>query len=120
MAEENPTWATRGSAALEECRPSCWPIDDCAGVESARAFPHAGATDVVADVSAHALGHDRGADFFTTQVWTWRGLVTYYTVFVIDLAGSSIIALVRPDDARWSIRRLGADVAPEGTCTWLG
>jgi transposase InsO family protein len=27
-----------------------------------------------------------GADFFTTEVWTWRGLVTYYTVFVIDLA----------------------------------
>ena len=26
-----------------------------------------------------------GADFFTTEVWTWRGLVTYYTVFVIDL-----------------------------------
>jgi hypothetical protein len=20
-----------------------------------------------------------GADFFTTEVWTWRGLVTYYT-----------------------------------------
>lgn len=27
-----------------------------------------------------------GADFFTTEVWTWRGLVTLYTVFVIDLA----------------------------------
>ena len=27
-----------------------------------------------------------GADFFTTEVWTWRGLVTYYTVFGIDLA----------------------------------
>jgi hypothetical protein len=27
-----------------------------------------------------------GADFFTTEVWTWRGLVTFYKVFVIDLA----------------------------------
>jgi transposase InsO family protein len=27
-----------------------------------------------------------GADFFTSEVWTWRGLVTFYTVFVIDLA----------------------------------
>ena len=27
-----------------------------------------------------------GADFFTTEVWTWRGLVTYYTLFVIQLA----------------------------------
>ena len=25
-----------------------------------------------------------GADFFTTEVWTWRGLVTSYTVFVIE------------------------------------
>jgi hypothetical protein len=27
-----------------------------------------------------------GADFFTTEVWTWRGFVTFYTVFVIELA----------------------------------
>jgi len=27
-----------------------------------------------------------GADFFTSEVWTWRGLVNYYRVFVIDLA----------------------------------
>jgi transposase InsO family protein len=27
-----------------------------------------------------------GADFFTTEVWTWRGLVTFYTLFVIELA----------------------------------
>jgi len=26
-----------------------------------------------------------GADFFTSEVWTPRGLVTYYTLFVIDL-----------------------------------
>jgi len=25
------------------------------------------------------------ADFFTTEVWTTRGLVTYYTAFVIEL-----------------------------------
>jgi hypothetical protein len=31
-----------------------------------------------------------GADFFTTEVWTWRGLVTYYTVFVIDLASRGV------------------------------
>jgi len=30
-----------------------------------------------------------GADFFTTDVWTWRGLVTY-TVFVIDLASRRV------------------------------
>ena len=26
------------------------------------------------------------ADFFITEVWTWHCLVTFYTVFVIDLA----------------------------------
>jgi transposase InsO family protein len=26
-----------------------------------------------------------GADFFTTEAWTFRGLVTYYTLFVLDL-----------------------------------
>ena len=28
-------------------------------------------------------------DFFTTEVWTWRGLATFYTVLVIDLAAGS-------------------------------
>jgi transposase InsO family protein len=27
-----------------------------------------------------------GPDFFTTEVWTWRGLVTFHTAFVIDFA----------------------------------
>jgi transposase InsO family protein len=31
-----------------------------------------------------------GADFFTTEVWTCRGLVTYYTAFVIDLASRRV------------------------------
>ena len=35
-------------------------------------------------------GRTGGADFFTTEVWTWRGLVTYYTLFVIDLASRHI------------------------------
>jgi hypothetical protein len=39
----------------------------------------------VADVSAGALGALVAADFFTTEVWTVRGLLTYYTVFVIEL-----------------------------------
>lgn len=34
-----------------------------------------------------------GADFFTTEVWTCRGLVTYYTVFVLDLASRQVRVL---------------------------
>jgi transposase InsO family protein len=30
-------------------------------------------------------GRIAAADFFTTEVWTARGLVTYYTLFVLDL-----------------------------------
>jgi putative transposase len=41
-------------------------------------------------LNAH-WGAIAGADFFTTEVWTWRGLVTYfYTVFVIDLASRRV------------------------------
>jgi hypothetical protein len=36
------------------------------------------------------LGVIAGADFFTTEVWTWHGLVTYHTVFVIDLASRRV------------------------------
>ena len=31
-----------------------------------------------------------GADFFTTEVWTTKGLVTYYTLFVLDLASRRV------------------------------
>jgi hypothetical protein len=51
-----------------------------------RAFRRSAAADLMADVLEGALGVIAGADFFTTEVRTWRSLVTYYTVFVIDLA----------------------------------
>ena len=40
-------------------------------------------------LKAHS-GVIAAADFFTTEVWTWRGLVTYYTVFVMDLASRRV------------------------------
>jgi putative transposase len=42
------------------------------------------------------------ADFFTTEVWTWRGLVTFYTVFAIELATRRVQILgstPHPDEA---------------------
>src|ERR1051325_4739444 len=41
------------------------------------------------------------ADFFTAEVWTARGLVTYYTLFVIELASRRVHVLgstPHPDD----------------------
>ena len=52
-------------------------------------------------LAAH-WGAIAAADFFTTEVWTVRGLVTYYTLFVIELE-SRRVHLVgstpHPDDA---------------------
>jgi HTH-like domain len=42
------------------------------------------------------------ADFFTTEVWTVRGLITYYTVFVIELHSRRVHVLAsttHPDEA---------------------
>ncbi len=42
------------------------------------------------------------ADFFTTEVWTVRGLVTYYTVFVLELQSRRVQVIGRmpyPDEA---------------------
>jgi hypothetical protein len=42
------------------------------------------------------------ADFFTTEVWTVRGLVTYYTLFVIELHSRRVQIVgctPHPDDA---------------------
>lgn len=46
-----------------------------------------------------------GADLFTTEVLTWRGLVTFHTVVVIELAS-------RP--SRSSLRRR---IPPSGACS---
>ena len=42
------------------------------------------------------------ADFFTTEVWTMQGLVTYYTLFVIELHSRRVHVLGTtpyPDEA---------------------
>ena len=31
------------------------------------------------------------SDFFTVEVWNWRGLVTHYILFVIDLATRRVV-----------------------------
>jgi putative transposase len=49
-----------------------------------------------------------GPDFFTTEVWTWRGLVTFYTVFVIDLATRRVqVVGSRPHPDEGFMRQVG-------------
>jgi transposase InsO family protein len=91
MAEENPTWGyTRIQGALKN-------VGHCVGRSTiARILKAAGLppqpgrpTSWRTFLRAH-WGVIAGADFFTTEVWTWRGLVTYYSVFVIDLASRRV------------------------------
>ena len=87
MAAENPTRGyTRIRGALKNVghrvgRSTIARISKAQGIPPLPARP----TSWETFLRAHrgAIG---GADFFTTEVWTWRGLVTYYTVFVIELA----------------------------------
>jgi transposase InsO family protein len=91
MAEENPTWGyTRIQGALKNLghrvgRSTIRRILKAAGLPPVPQRP----TSWQTFLKAH-WGVIAGADFFTTEVWTWRGLVTYYTVFVIDLASRRV------------------------------
>ena len=87
MANENPTWGyTRMQGALKVVghrvgRSTIARILRAHGLAPVLERPTSWQTFLQAHWGAIA-----GADFFTTEVWTARGLVTYYTLFVIDLA----------------------------------
>jgi transposase InsO family protein len=91
MAEENPTCGyTRIQGALKNVghrvgRSTIARILKADGLPPVPARPTSWQTFLRAHWGAIA-----GADFFTTEVWTWRGLVTFYTVFVIDLASRRV------------------------------
>jgi transposase InsO family protein len=92
MAEENPMWGyTRIQGALKNLehrvgRSTIARILKRHGLPPVPARPTSWQTFLRAHWGAVA-----GADFFTTEVWTWRGLVTFYTVFVIDLASRRVL-----------------------------
>ena len=91
MAKDNPTWGyTRIQGALKNVghrvgRSTIARILKAQGLAPVPGRPTSWRTFLRAHWGAVA-----GADFFTTEVWTWRGLVTYYTVFVIDLASRRV------------------------------
>jgi hypothetical protein len=91
MATENPSWGyTRIQGALKNVghrvgRSTIRRILKAAGLPPVPQRP----TSWETFLKAH-WGVIGGADFFMTEVWTWRGLVTYYTVFIIDLASRRV------------------------------
>src|SRR4029453_15884 len=86
MATENPAWGyTRIQGALKNlghdvARSGVAKVLKAHGIPPARGRPSSWRTFL----RAH-WGGIAGADFFTSEVWTPRGLVTDYTRFVIDL-----------------------------------
>jgi transposase InsO family protein len=91
MAGDNPTWGyTRIQGALKNLghrvgRSTIARIMKVNGLAPVPQRPTSWQTFLKAHWGAIA-----GADFFATEVWTWRGLVTYCTVFVIDLASRRV------------------------------
>ena len=69
------------------------PLDHPPDLEGCGSAAGPAAANVVATFLEAHWGAIAGADFFTTDVWTCRGLVTYYTVFVIDLASRRVQVL---------------------------
>jgi putative transposase len=103
MASENPTWGyTRIQGALKNlghhvARSTISKILKAHGVPPTGERPTSWDTFLRAHWDAIA-----GADFFTTEVWTLRGLVTYYTLFVIELHSRRVRILgctPHPDEA---------------------
>src|SRR5258705_9104772 len=103
MATENPTWGyTRIQGALKNLghqvgRSTIARILKAAGIPPSRERPMTWRTFMRAHWPALLA-----ADFFTTEVWTLRGLMTYYTAFVIELHSRRVHVLGstrHPDDA---------------------
>jgi hypothetical protein len=116
LAAENPTWGyTRIQGALKNVghrvgRSTIARILKLHGVSPVPARPTSWQTFLRAHWGAIA-----GADFFTTEVWTWRGLVTFYTVFVIDLASRRVqIVGSTPHPNEFFMRQVGRTLTETG------
>ncbi|MHC4060676.1 MAG: integrase core domain-containing protein [Planctomycetota bacterium] len=87
MAEENPSWGyARIQGAMKHldhrvARSTIARVLKEHGIQPSPDRPMSWRT--VVRSHAHLIA---AADFFTTEVWTARGLVRYFTLFVIDVA----------------------------------
>jgi transposase InsO family protein len=91
MATENPSWGhTRIQGALKNvghrvARSTIAAILKAEGIPPSRERPTTWRTFLRAHWPALVA-----ADFFTTEVWTRRGLLTYYTLFVLELSSRRV------------------------------
>ena len=103
MATENPAWGySRIQGALKNlghgvARGTVAEVLKANGIPPAPERPSSWRTFLRAHWGAIA-----GADFFTSEVWTPRGLITYYTLFVIDLRSRRVhVAGSTPTPDAW-------------------
>src|SRR5215472_16361136 len=109
MASENPGWGyTRIQGALKNlghrvARSTVAKVLKANGIPPAPDRPSSWRTFLRAHWGAIA-----GADFFTSEIWTPRGLVTYYTLFVIDLQSRRVhvVGSTPTPDAGFMDRRI--------------
>jgi putative transposase len=102
MATENSAWGySRIQGALKNldhrvARSTVAKVLKDNGISPAPGRPSSWRTFIRAHWGAIA-----GADFFTTEVWTFDGLMTYYTLFVLDLKSRrvEIVGSTRNPDA---------------------
>jgi transposase InsO family protein len=91
MARENPTWGYRRmQGALKNlghrvARSTIAALLRAEGIGPVPERPMSWRTFLAAHWGAIAA-----ADFFTTEVWTAHGLVTYYTLFIIELVSRRV------------------------------
>src|SRR2546422_2256641 len=103
MAADNPAWGySRIQGALKNldhrvARSTVAAVLKGNGIPPAPGRPSSWRTFL----RAH-WGEIAGADFFTSEVWTPRGLITYYTLFVIDLQSRRVhVAGSTPTPDAW-------------------
>ncbi len=91
FAKENPGWGyTRIQGAIGDLghrvgRTTVARILNREGIKPAPERPSSWSTFIKA-----TWGECAAADFFTTEVWTARGLTTFHTLFVIDIASRRV------------------------------
>jgi putative transposase len=89
-----PIWAT-------SCRIKRWEIS-YAGTTSPRRRSERGPLRGQSFIRSH-LDVLAGTDFFTMEVLTWRGLVTYYVLFFMEIGSRSVSwgGIMRHPDSAW-------------------
>jgi putative transposase len=106
MATENPGWLHADPGSAGELGPRRGPEYGRQGPERQRDRARAGSAVLLADVPAGPLGRDRGGRLLHQRGLDPLGLITYYTLFVLDLRSRRVhVAGSTPTPDGWFMVR---------------